>query len=130
MNLVEEHIKLSNGILAGDLSVEQVKNEIARIEKEYGTDSFDSYKVKKKSAPWTEADLDDLEIQSASGACSKEFYLNMAEVSEFVHKKYKKNGWIGCITSFLKFVAYHWLIILFCVGLFILFCWGISKIFG
>lgn len=117
MGLVEEHVRLTNSIVAGDLTVEQVKEELNRIETEYGPDSFDLYKVKKKSAPWSKEDLEDLEIQSASGACSKDFYLYMAEVSEFVHRKNRKSGLLGFVDSLVRFIAKHWLIILIIFGL-------------
>lgn len=117
MGLVEEHVRLTNSIVAGDLTIEQVKEELNRIETEYGPDSFDLYKVKKKSAPWSKEDLEDLEIQSASGACSKDFYLYMAEVSEFVHRKNRKSGLLGLVDSLIRFIAKHWLIILIIFGL-------------
>lgn len=125
MGLVEEHVRLTNSIVAGDLTIEQVKEELNRIETEYGPDSFDLYKVKKKSAPWSKEDLEDLEIQSASGACSKDFYLYMAEVSEFVHRKNRKSGLLGLVDSLVRFIAKHWLIILIIFG----FCIVATLIF-
>lgn len=130
MGLVEEHVKLTNSILAGDLTVDQVKSEINRIESEYGLGSFDSCKVSKKSAPWTKEDLDELEIQSASGACSKDFYLYMAEVSEFVYKKNKKTGLMGCVENAINVIAKHWLIILVIIVLIVIAFWGIANLVG
>lgn len=126
MGLVEEHVKLTNSILAGDLTVDQVKSEINRIESEYGSGSFDSCKVRKKSAPWTKEDLDELEIQSALGTCSKDFYLYMAEVSEFVYKKNKKSGLMGYIQKAIGFIAKHWLLFL----AIIVACWVVAKLVG
>lgn len=130
MGLVEEHVKLTNSILAGDLNVDQVKSEVNRIESEYGPGSFDSYKVRKTSAPWTKEDLDELEIQSISGACSKDFYLYMAEVSEFVYKKNKKTGLMGCVENAINVIAKHWLIILVIIVLIVVAFWGIANLAG
>ena len=130
MGLVEEHVKLTNSILSGELTVEQVKCEIERIESEYGPSAFDSYKVKKTNAPWNKEDLEKLEIQSASGACSKEFYLYMAEVSEFVYKKNKKTGLMGCVENAINFIAKHWLIILVIIVLIVVAFWGIANLVG
>lgn len=130
MGVVEEHVKLTNKIMAGELTYNQVKNEIDRIESQYGEDSFGSYKVKKTSAPWSMKDLEDLEVQSVSGACSKEFYLYMAEVSEFVYKKNKNIGLIGRIEQILKFIAKNWLIVLVIIGVVILIWWAIARFAG
>lgn len=134
MGLIEEHIQLAKKIVGGELSKTLVIEEINRIEKEYGEDAFNSFVVKKKSSPWTQKDLDDLEMQSASGAGSKEFYLYMAEVSEFVHKKDKRQGFFAVIECGLKFIARYWLKILCTVliialvcGAFALVYWVIAK---
>lgn len=127
MGLVEEHIKLTNGIVSGELNREQVATEINRIESEYGEDSFDSYAVKRKNAPWTKYDLEDLEVQSASGACSKDFYLYMAEVSEYVHRSNDKRGLFGSIEKVIKFIAKNWLAILIFIAFVALVIWGISR---
>lgn len=124
MGLIEEHIKLTDGIISGKMDRECVEKEMKRIESEYGTGSFNSYKVQKKSAPWTKKDLDNLEIQSASGACSKEFYLYMAEVSEYVYGKNKKSGG----HNLFKFVAKNWLIIIGVIIFIFVIYWGVTKI--
>lgn len=117
MELVEEHVKLTRDIVSGNINLEQVKETLERIECEYGPDSFDSYKVEKKSAPWTMEDLNDLEFQSISGACSKDFYLYMAEVSDYVHKDVKSSGFLGLVGKYARKLAEHWLIVLAVAGI-------------
>lgn len=131
MELVNEHINLTNKILAGELSKEDVKLEIDRMENEYGESAFNLYKVSKKDAPWTQRDLDDLEVQSAAGALSKDFYLYMAEVSDFVHRKNKKNKWITKVEDITRWIAKHWLIVLIVIGLvaFVIY-YVVPKLFG
>jgi len=130
MSLVKEHISLTNGILSGKISKADVETAMDRIEKEYGESAFNLYKVEKKPAPWTQGDLDDLEIQSASGACSKEFYLYMAEVSDYVHRNGNKNKIFAFGEKILKFIIKNWLKILAGI-VFALILWLVlSKIFG
>lgn len=130
MSLVNEHISLTNGILSGKLSKSGVASEIDRIEKEYGESAFNLYKVQKKDAPWTQSDLDDLEIQSASGACSKEFYLYMAEVSEYIHKKNCKNIVFAFIENVVKWIMKNWLIITAMIVFVAIIVVLLSKIVG
>lgn len=107
MGLVEEHIGLTNGIMSGELTRNSVENEIKRIESKYGAEAFNHFKVEKRSAPWTQKDLDDLEIQSASGAGSKEFYLYMAEVSDYVHKSSKLHE-SSTLKKIIDFMSINW----------------------
>lgn len=120
MGIIEEHIKLTKGIASGSINQSLVLKEIDRIEREYGEDAFGAYRVQRKSAPWTKADLDELEIQSASGACSKDFYIYMAEVSDYVHKDVKERGISGFITKFGQTIARHWLIALIAIGILVM----------
>lgn len=127
MSLIEEHINLTNEIMAGNLTKKQVVDEINKIESKYGESAFGSYQVTKKSAPWSKSDLEDLKVQSASGACSKEFYLYMAEVSEYVHRESAKKG---LIEKASRIIAKNWLWILFAIaGLFIVIA-CLTKILG
>ncbi|MBE5879080.1 MAG: hypothetical protein E7288_03775 [Lachnospiraceae bacterium] len=87
----EERLLLVSKILKGEIGKKDVENELERISKQYGDECFNSYEVKKQPKPWTNNSLKELEVLSASGAASKEFYLYMAEVSEEVYsQKYKK----------------------------------------
>lgn len=71
----------------GNISLQEVQNEIDRISKEQGENAFNSYVVKKHSAPWTKEDLDELRMLSVSGAKSKEFILYWAEVNDYLKRK-------------------------------------------
>ena len=112
MSLIEEHIHLANDIAAGKISANQLEEELSRIENEYGASAFNSFKVTRKDPPWTNEDLEDLRDQSSAGACSKEFYRYMVEVSESV---YKNNSGIG--GRIIRFAKKNWLLILCCVVL-------------
>lgn len=86
----EEQIKLVSKILKGEIGKADVDKELERISNQYGDDCFNSYEVKRQPKPWTGKSLKELEILSASGAASKEFYLYMAEVCEEVYSKKSK----------------------------------------
>lgn len=78
-------------ILKGEMSVSEVERELECISREYGEDeTFNCYTVRKQPKPWNENTLEKLEILSASGAGSKEFYLHMAEVAEEVYAQKAK----------------------------------------
>ena len=89
IGLIEAHRRLTNNIIDGKYDRNKVQEEIDRIEQKYGKSSFISYHPIRKEPPYTEEDLRKLEIESAAGACSKDFYLYMAEVSEYVHNNKK-----------------------------------------
>ena len=130
MGLIEEHLKLSERIVSGKMTRADVERELCRIELEYGSNAFNYYTVKKKQAPWTQKDLDELEIKSASGAGSKEFYLYMAEVSEYVYKAKKKHGLLGLFERIIKFVAKNWILVVGIILFVVLIYVGIAKFIG
>lgn len=92
MSGIEEQIALTDRILKGEIGRADVEKELDRISGQYGKDCFNSYAVKRKPGPWSEADLEELRILSASGAASKDFYRYMAEVSEAVFSKKAQEG--------------------------------------
>ena len=92
MTGIDEQIKLAERIVRGELKKSEVEKELQRISEEFGDDCFNSYKVIRKPKPWNKKDLDELEVLSASGASSKDFYLYMAEMSEAVYSETKKNN--------------------------------------
>lgn len=103
MSGLDEQINLVSKIMKGEIDRSGVEQELNRISAEYGDDSFNSYTVKRMPKPWTDKELKDLEVLSATGAASKEFYLYMAEVSEAVYAKkiLKKIIMIGAGTFIL-----------------------------
>lgn len=90
----EEQNNLVMKILKGEVHKTDVERELDRIEKQYGKECFNGYVVKKRPMPWGNDYLSELEILSASGAASKEFFIHMAEVSDYLHErgKNKKNN--------------------------------------
>ena len=52
---------------------------------------------------WDKKYLDNLEIQAASGACSKEFYLHMADVADYVYGKTGSNEYKNNFKSKQKY---------------------------
>lgn len=83
----KERIKLVSKILNGEIRKADVAKELERISNQYGDGCFNSYEVKRQSKPWGRKNLKELEILSASGAASKEFYLHMAEVADKVYAR-------------------------------------------
>ena len=85
-NHIDEQINMVNDIINGKINRKQVERKIDQMIHKYGKDSFDSYPVKRKDkSEWNEEHLHELENLSNSGASSIEFYLYMAEVSDYVH---------------------------------------------
>ena len=76
-------------VLVGDIlkhkadSVE-VKSRINELKKKYGEDAFTSINFEKKPQPWDESYLWELREKNVTGACSEEFLLHMAEVSDYL----------------------------------------------
>jgi hypothetical protein len=91
-NYLEEHIKLTSKIVRGEIKRPQVEKILEQMEEKYGEYCFDTFPVDRKEKPWSKAYLKELELLSGSGASSKEFYLYMSEVSDYVysHKFFKK----------------------------------------
>lgn len=87
MNAGKELSRLTSKILKGEMRYPDVEKELDRISMQYGEDCFNCFRVERKEKPWSEKDLEDLGILSACGAGSREFYLYMAEVSDYVHSQ-------------------------------------------
>ncbi len=106
MSGIDEQIKLVNKIVNGEISKAEVERELDRIANEFGEQCFNDYKVKRKEKPWNKKDLDELVVLNSSGASSRDFYLYMAEVSEYLNACSKKKKLISVVIfSFLLFLA-------------------------
>ena len=88
----EEQMRLVTKILKGEIRTPEVEKELDRISKQYGDDCFNSYEVHKKAKPWNKDYLDELELLGTSGASSKEYYLHLAEVSDYLRDRSRSNG--------------------------------------
>jgi hypothetical protein len=100
MGYLEEQIDLTSKIVRGKIKRPQVERTLAQMEEKYGERCFNSYPVDRKEKPWSKDYLSELELISGSGASSKEFYLYMSEVSDYVyaHKSRKiKVGIAVCV---------------------------------
>ena len=83
---IHEHNNMVSDIINGKINREQVKRKINQMIHKYGEYAFNTYPAKRKDkSEWNEKHLHELEILSSSGASSIEFYLYMAEVSDYVH---------------------------------------------
>lgn len=88
MEWSDEQVRLITQIMKGDIKQNEVREKLDDISKRYGEKAFNCYEVKRKpQETWSKEYLKDLEILSASGANSKEFYLYVAEVSDYLKQK-------------------------------------------
>lgn len=88
----------------------QVKARIDGLKKQYGEDSFSSINFEKKPLPWDEAYLRELREKNVTGACSEEFLLHMAEVSDYLSAR---KGRTSSIVAGVAIVLVLILIIIF-----------------
>jgi len=84
---LKETIRLSHDIKDGKTTLSEVKERIKKIKQEYGKDAFNSYRLDKNDypEPWTMQTINDLNILSASGASSVEYFLFFATVADEVY---------------------------------------------
>ena len=94
----DEVNELVNDIVAGKTNVKEVKIAINRIKSQFGFDAFPSFSFEKQLKPWDFEYLHELQIKNVTGACSEEFIMHMAEVSDYVFGKRRKNI-IGAIVA-------------------------------
>ena len=99
MDAFDEQINMIHDILDGKLSKEQTKVKIDEISKKYGDNNFTHYDLVKKDKPWTRADLDELHKICITGVASKDVYLYMAEISDYLKAKKKKNIIISLVVA-------------------------------
>lgn len=105
MNAGKELSRLTSKILTGEMRYADVEEALNRISMQYGEDCFNSFPVERKEKPWSDKDLEDLGTLSACGAGSREFYLYMAEVSDYVYsQKAAKRKTIRRVLTFLAIV--------------------------
>lgn len=93
-NAVIEKSELIRNIVNGRLDMSEVKSKISDIEFKYGNDVFPPYSFDIQDKPWDGEYLKKLELQSMSGASSKEFILHLAEVSTELHQKASIKWWM------------------------------------
>ena len=94
---------LVNNIAIGKVGKKETEQIIGDLKKKYGNDIFPSFKFQKQPMPWTKEYLHLLQKKNITGACSEEFILHMAEVSEYIALK-KKKKIIGIVVGVI-FIA-------------------------
>ncbi len=72
-------------IIDGKYTLNEAKQKIRVYEEKYGTDFFADYDIEKKDKPWDMEYLKELKLKGMTGMSSKQFFLHLAEVSEYVH---------------------------------------------
>ena len=89
----------------GAYTADQAKEELDRMEREFGELTFLPGKVTKKPRPWTRADLEDLRLEAAAGSNSREFFEYLAEMGEEVTRTERRKRKIKIITAIAAVVA-------------------------
>lgn len=82
--------RLVEDIINHNMDSVQVQTRIDELKKKYGEDSFPSIHFEKKPLPWSKSYLRELREKNVTGACSEEFLLHMAEVSDYLSVKKRK----------------------------------------
>lgn len=95
---------LVNKIMDGRVDKKRAGIIIDDIKRKYGDDAFPAFEFEKKQKPWDRDYLQQLETKNVTGACSEEFILHMAEVSDYIAAK-KKKTIVGIVIVVLIVVA-------------------------
>lgn len=81
---------LLNDIIEKRITKNDVSRRIQALKTRYGDDIFPSIYIEKEAKPWNKAYLLKLKEKSITGACSEEFILHMAEVSDDIVLRKKR----------------------------------------
>ena len=76
---------LVNDIVDHKVNLEEAAERIEMLKSLYGDDIFPGYIFEKEPKPWRKSYLKELKEMHISGACSEEFILYMAEVSDDIY---------------------------------------------
>ena len=113
MSAFDEQTKLINDIMNGRTSYDKVKQTLEHIENEYGENSFIDYKAEKKEKPWTKDDLYKLYDLCIAGVSSKDIFLYMAEISDYLKIKKRNTVFIIIAAAIIAALIVTGLIIFF-----------------
>lgn len=97
-DLYDEVNTLINDILEQRTNRNDVSGRIQVLKTKYGNDIFPSIYFEKEAKPWNKSYLLKLKEKNITGACSEEFILHMAEVSDDIVLR-KKRIVIGTVVS-------------------------------
>ena len=70
----------------GAYTADRAEAELDRMEREFGDLTFLPGKVTRKPRPWTRTDLENLRLEAAAGAGSRDFFTYLAEMGEEVNR--------------------------------------------
>lgn len=97
MDFFDEINNLVGDIVNHNINVTQTQIRIDELKKKYGDNSFLSIYFEKKPLPWDEVYMRKLKEKNITGACSEEFLLHMAEVSDYIYQKKNKRKLIALV---------------------------------
>lgn len=103
---------LVNDIINHDVNLSETQARIDVLKNKYGEDSFPSINFEKKAQPWDEAYLKELKVKNVTGACSEEFLIHMAEVSDYLSAKKQKSTTIAIVTAIVAILIIILVIVL------------------
>ena len=95
----DEINRLVGDIVNHNVDLVQTRVRIDALKKEYGGDLFSSINFEKKPLPWDESYLRELKEKNVTGACSEEFLLHMAEVSDYLSAKKSRISTIAIVVG-------------------------------
>jgi hypothetical protein len=110
MDFYDEVNKLVNDIIDHNIDRPAVSTKIAVIKEKYGDDIFPSFYFQPKEKPWDKLYLQKLREMNITGACSEEFLLHMAEVSDYISSKKKKIIYLIAVLIVVVLIIIIWLI--------------------
>lgn len=91
--------------MEGAYTAEQAQTELDRMEREFGKLAFLPGKVVRKPRPWTRADLENLRMEAAAGAGSRDFFAYLAEMGEEVSRMERRKRRIKILAIIVAVVA-------------------------
>lgn len=104
---------LINDIIEQRITRNDASKQIQALKTKYGNDIFPGIYFEKEAKPWNKAYLSRLKEKNITGACSEEFILHMAEVSDDIVLRKKRI----VISVAISAVAAIIIIVLFLLGI-------------
>lgn len=110
MSAFKKQYEMLKGIMDGKLSKGDVETAIESISKEYGDDVFTPYSIEKKEKPWSYNDLKELYDMAIVGISSKDLYLYMAEIGDYLKLQKRKkviiiSAIVGLVIATIAIIA-------------------------
>ncbi len=90
MSIIDERIELFNQIIEDKASSQYVNEKLEELEHRYGKDAFLPFSISDNVELWTEKYYENLIALGYAGASSKEFFLYLVEVRDFLKQEKRK----------------------------------------